>query len=69
MGELGVTVLPFDVEDAELAAGLRPLTIRAGLSLADRACLALAAKLKIPAITADRAWKKLDLSVEIVVIR
>ena len=42
---------------AALAAGhLRPATRSAGLSLADRACLALARALRLPAITADRSW-------------
>jgi ribonuclease VapC len=41
---------------AALAAGhLRPMTRSAGLSLADRACLALAKTLHLPALTADRA--------------
>jgi PIN domain nuclease of toxin-antitoxin system len=39
-----------------------------GLSFGDRACLALAMKLKLPAVTADQAWSKLDLPVEIVQI-
>jgi ribonuclease VapC len=42
---------------ASLATGhLRPLTRAAGLSLADRACLALARTLRLPALTADRNW-------------
>ena len=42
---------------AALAAGhLRPMTRSAGLSLADRACLALARALRLPALTADRSW-------------
>jgi ribonuclease VapC len=42
---------------AALAAGhLRPVTRSAGLSLADRACLALAGALRLPALTADRSW-------------
>jgi PIN domain nuclease of toxin-antitoxin system len=44
--------------DAALASGfLRPATRRAGLSLGGRACLALAATLGLPAITADRGWQ------------
>lgn len=42
------------LQDAELAARL---WVRGeGLSLADRLCLALAARLSVPAVTADRAW-------------
>ena len=44
-------------------------TRSAGLSLADRACLALASRLGVPAVTADRAWTTLDVGVEIVCIR
>jgi PIN domain nuclease of toxin-antitoxin system len=44
---------------AALAAGfLRPATRSAGLSLGDRACLALAATLGLRAVTADRSWAR-----------
>jgi PIN domain nuclease of toxin-antitoxin system len=53
---LQIDVRVYD-EDAALASGfLRPATRRAGLSLGDRACLALAAALGVPAVTADRSW-------------
>jgi ribonuclease VapC len=60
--------LPFDRvlfdEDQAYAAGLLlPLTRPAGLSLGDRACLALAAKLGVPALTADRAWSSVATAV------
>ena len=35
---------------------LLPITKAAGLSIGDRACLALAKRLGVPAITADRQW-------------
>ncbi len=45
--------------EASLASGhLRPDTRAAGLSLGDRACLALAKALDLPAVTADRNWPK-----------
>jgi PIN domain nuclease of toxin-antitoxin system len=45
--------------DAALASGfLRLATRRAGLSLGDRACLALAVTLGLPAITAERGWQR-----------
>jgi ribonuclease VapC len=50
-------------------ARLRPLTIGLGLSLADRACLALAARLGVPALTADRVWANADVDVDVQVIR
>jgi ribonuclease VapC len=44
--------------DAALSSGfLRPATRHAGLALGDRACLALAAALGLPAVTADRSWQ------------
>ncbi|MGO4726887.1 MULTISPECIES: type II toxin-antitoxin system VapC family toxin [unclassified Inquilinus] len=49
--------IPFD-EDLAYATGLLlPLTRAAGLSLGDRACLALAKRLGVPAVTADRPWQ------------
>ena len=43
---------------AALSSGfLRPATRHAGLSLGDRACLALAAALGLPAVTVDRSWQ------------
>lgn len=50
---------------AELEAATRPL----GLSLGDRACLALAIERQAKAYTTDRAWKNLSLGIEIEVIR
>lgn len=54
--ETGLEIVPFDAEDAVLAANLRQQTDTLGLSLGDRACLALAMARGIPALTADRAW-------------
>ncbi len=59
----------FDGEAAFAAAGLRTTTREKGLSLGDRACLALAKKLTFPALTADRNWAELDIGVEVVLIR
>jgi ribonuclease VapC len=67
---LGATAAPFDITAAINTARLWPATRGAGLSLADRACLALAAD--IPngtAVTADRAWAQLDLDVPVRLIR
>ncbi|MBI4273782.1 MAG: type II toxin-antitoxin system VapC family toxin [Rhizobiales bacterium] len=64
-----VVVEHFDHRRAIDAGLLAEKTKRRGLSLADRACLALALELKLPAVTADRAWTALDLPVKIRVIR
>lgn len=58
-----------DLEDAVTIARLRPMTKAAGLSLADRTCLALARRLRLPVVTSDRDWEKADVDVEIVLIR
>ncbi len=67
--DLGLRVAGFDAVHAELAAVLREPTRDAGLSLADRACLALAEDLGVPVVTADRTWAALELGVEIELIR
>jgi len=66
---LGVQIAGFSPDDAELVAELWGSTRRAGLSLGDRACLALARRLALPAHTADRAWRRADVGVEVVLIR
>jgi len=66
---LGLEIVPFTVDDAERAAELWSPTRRLGLSLGDRACLGLARRLGLPALTADRAWLDLDLDVEVRAIR
>lgn len=63
------TVVEFDRPQAILSAQLRPVTKHLGLSLGDRACLALAIREKATVITADRSWAGLDLGIEIKVIR
>jgi len=64
-----ITVEPFTTPDAIEAARLRPLTHSAGLSLADRACLALAHRLSTPVLTADQAWTSLTIDVDVRPIR
>lgn len=65
---LGPTVKPLTAEDARTAADLHATTRRAGLSLGDRFCLALAVRLGTPALTADKAWAGLDLPVGVELI-
>jgi PIN domain nuclease of toxin-antitoxin system len=59
----------FDQAQAQEAAALRRTTRARGLSLGDRACLALAKLRGLPVITADRAWATVDVGVEVVLIR
>ena len=58
---LGVSVVPFDATDAEVVASLRPVTKSRGLSLGDRACLALGRRFDAVVLTADRSWAELGI--------
>ena len=59
----------FTDEDAYVSGGLRNLTKPFGLSFGDRACLSLAMQRRCPVLTADRAFSKLDIDIEIEMIR
>jgi ribonuclease VapC len=65
----GAVVVPFTAAHAEDAAALWRRTRAVGLSLADRACLALAQRCGVPVFTADRAWGDVEVGVEVVVVR
>lgn len=67
--QVGVSFEPFTAQQAETAASLWPRTRNHGLSLADRACLALAMDKQLPVLTADRAWTGLAMGIEIRVVR
>lgn len=69
LGELGLVMIPFDEGLAFRTGLLRPVTSDYGLSLGDRACLALGQHLHRPVLTADRMWKTLKPGVEILMIR
>ncbi|HUC73153.1 MAG TPA: type II toxin-antitoxin system VapC family toxin [Stellaceae bacterium] len=69
VARLELRIVPFDEPLARAAARLRSLTRHVGLSLGDRACLALGEKLGYPVITADRVWGSLEIGVAVVVIR
>jgi PIN domain nuclease of toxin-antitoxin system len=60
---------PFTAAQARIAGTLVKKTRSLGLSLGDRACLALAIALEAPVYTTDRLWKKLTLGIPIHVIR
>lgn len=63
-------VIPFDLEQAQCAAELQPYVRHKGLSLGDRACIALGKKLKVPIYTADKIWGELQIdNIKIHVIR
>jgi ribonuclease VapC len=62
-------VEPFTAEQARIAGTLIQKTRSLGLSLGDRACLALAIALDAPVYTTDQLWRKLKLGVPIHVLR
>ena len=61
--------LVFTREQAKIAGSLISKTRHLGLSLGDRACLALGIALKAPVYTADKHWKNFELGIQIRVIR
>lgn len=69
IGGIGLEVYPFDEEAAWDAGELRTGTKKAGLSLGDHACLALAKELDLPAATAGSAWKRFAAGVEVRLVR
>lgn len=66
---LALEVHPADEALAYAICALRPATREHGLSLGDRACQALAATLGLPVYTADRTWSKINLGIEVRLIR
>jgi PIN domain nuclease of toxin-antitoxin system len=64
-----ILIRPFDEACSLLTGELRLATHAYGLSLGDRACLATAIIENRSVMTADKAWRNLDVGVEIIVIR
>lgn len=65
----GLQVAAFDADLAYVSGSLRSATRHLGLSLGDRACLALALQRALPVLTADRAWSNLNVGVDVHLIR
>ena len=68
---LGLSILAFDEQQAQIAAKMWPLVKPAGLSLADRCCLALAQQQQLPVLTTDRNWVDFqdELGIQVKLIR
>ncbi len=66
---IGLEILPFSIEEAELTGSLWNQTKKAGLSLGDRACLSVAIKMNVKVLTADRIWTTLKLPIVVESIR
>jgi ribonuclease VapC len=69
LGIVELDVVDFNRSLAEQTGALVTRTRSRGLSLGDRACLALAAREGLPVVTADRAWAGLTLDIEVRLIR
>lgn len=64
-----LTIQAFEIGHARLTTLMREHTRRSGLSLGDKACLALGKATGYPILTADKAWSELALGLEIRLIR
>lgn len=69
LGIADYEVADFKRGQAEATGVLIAKTRRKGLSLGDRACLALAQLDGIPVLTADRRWAELDVGVDVRLFR
>jgi PIN domain nuclease of toxin-antitoxin system len=67
--KLQLKVIPFDRAQARLAGSLRAATRKLGLSLGDRACLALAAAEGATALTCERIWAKFKAPCKVETLR
>jgi ribonuclease VapC len=61
--------IPFDDALAFVSASVHEKPRNHGLSLGDCACIGLALSRNVPAVTAEREWKKVNVGVKIIVIR
>jgi ribonuclease VapC len=69
LADLNLAVISFDNVQADKAGKLRKVTRSRGLSLGDRACLALADQLNAVAVTTDQAWSDLTGIARLLLVR
>lgn len=69
LGAIELEVHPFDAALAYRTGILRVQTRSLGLSLGDRACVALGGHLGAPVLTTDRDWEHLEVGVEVRLVR
>ena len=69
LASLGLALAPFSAEQAEISVQIKERMGRSGLSLGDRACLALGSERSETVYTANCAWLKLELGVDVEPIR
>jgi len=66
---LSLNIVPFDEEQALQTGILASQTKPIGLSLGDRACLALGILTDSPVLSADQAWQKITIPVKVIGLR
>jgi ribonuclease VapC len=69
LASFALVIVPFDERLAARTAELWPAGKPLGLSLADRACLALGMERGLAVLTAESKWAKADLPVVVKLIR
>jgi ribonuclease VapC len=69
MADLDIEIVPVDRKQAELSGWIHAATREAGLSIGDRACLALALTRRAVAVTMDPRWRHIDCDIEIEIAR
>ena len=69
LDDLDVDIIPFDTQQAFVTGELRTVSKAFGLSLGDRACLALASVLQLPVLMADKNWRLVPCNCDVRVIR
>ncbi|MDD5393975.1 MAG: type II toxin-antitoxin system VapC family toxin [Thiothrix sp.] len=69
LDDLDLDIITFDVQQAVVTGELRAVSKPFGLSLGDRACLALSYVLQLPVLTADHNWTLVPGSGDVRVIR
>lgn len=66
---LNLEIVSFEAEMAFVAGQLRTGTKKLGLSLGDRCCLALGLLRGNKVVTAERTWDRLDIGIELEILR
>jgi ribonuclease VapC len=69
LASLAIEVVGFDKSHADSVGNLRSQTRHLGLSLGDRACIALAMTRGLSVMTADKAWSELELELDVQLLR
>ncbi|MEM8669465.1 MAG: type II toxin-antitoxin system VapC family toxin [Planctomycetota bacterium] len=68
LSNLRVSVADFDADHARNVAELYAIANK-GISLADRACMAVGRTLDLPIVTGDHKWSELELNHELIIFR